>query len=719
MTGLTALNPFFLSLLPLAALPVLFHLFFRLKKSPRAFPTLMFFHRIDPKLNARRRLREWLILLLRTLLILFLLLALARPVWFGIGKQGSVAVALVIDNSGSMSGTGGDGRSKLKGAVDAARGIVGQLRDRDSAGIILLVPDPIVPLPAGLTSDKSALRNALDHIGETEASGSVAAAMASAVALFKGSTATHFEIHVLSDLQQEKWSQPPVDLQPPPAGTSIVVHRIPSPNAPKSNVAITGVTVPTKYILSGRRLPLEVQLAGTTAAETHVRLNWLTDSGDGSGEDVTVPPNAEKTVGLTLEPQNAGFRWVSLQIQGDDFDAGNNAFIGFNCQEKKSVVFAGQQSDFGQLPLAISPDGEGKLSGLIPSFIDAANFAGSQNAGSFVALTWNSFATDSESRWTALKKFLDAGGSALLLPAADASGSFSPTPDWLASAPGDLQSATNGLALAVLDKTHAMFNDLRDANGGVALRNVKVFRFCPLRSSPDATPVLGLEDGRALLTEQKVGKGRLFVCGFAFDSAWSTLPLKPAFIAMAQNLVLAQTGAATNILSLVAGEPLRLALPSKTTVEVQSLGGSPLDWQGAPGQLATLPRSGVYAVRGESETSYVAVRSSDKEGRQQFIAGGSLPALGKLAYSVKNFSGGDSLVAEFERLEKSLDLSPLLLLLALLALAAEGWLANPPPLKGSGDASSPKSSGKASILKKFQAARASPTPSATGRRSHA
>ena len=176
MTGLTALNPLFLSLLPLAALPVVFHLFFRLKKSPRVFSTLMFFDRIDPKLNARRRLREWLILLLRTLLILFLLLALAKPVWFGIGKEGSVAVALVIDNSGSMSGTGADARTKLKEAVDAARGLVAQLRDKDSAGIVLLVDDPVVPLPVGLTSDKSALRNALDRISETEASGSVAAA---------------------------------------------------------------------------------------------------------------------------------------------------------------------------------------------------------------------------------------------------------------------------------------------------------------------------------------------------------------------------------------------------------------------------------------------------------------------------------------------------------------------------------------------------------------
>jgi hypothetical protein len=226
-----------------------------------------------------------------------------------------------------------------------------------------------------------------------------------------------------------------------------------------------------------------------------------------------------------------------------------------------------------------------------------------------------------------------------------------------------------------------MFSEIRDENDVVGLHNVKVFQFCPLRSSPNAATVLGLEDGRALLTEQKIGKGRLFACGFAFDSAWSTLTLKPAFIAMAQNLVLTQTGAETNIVALAAGESLRLALPVDTAVQVQSLGGSPLDWKGTLSQIATLPRAGIYAVRSEKETSFVAVRSSEKEGRQQFVSGGALPALGQLAYSVKDFGGGDALVSEFKRLEKSLDLSPLLLLLALLALAGEGWLANPLPLK--------------------------------------
>jgi len=676
MTGLTALNPGFLPLLPLAALPVLFHLFFRLQKSPRVFSTLMFFDRIDPKLNARRRLREWLILLLRSLLILLLLLALTKPVWFGIGREGSAAVALVIDNSGSMSDPGAGNRTKLKDAVDAARGLVAQLRDKDSAGIVLLVDDPIVPLPAGLTADKPALRNALDRISGTEGSGSVAAALERASALFENNAATHFEIHVLTDLQQEKWNQPPVNLRLPRAGTSIVVHRLPSLKPPKSNVSITGVRLPTLAALSGRKLPLEVQLANALAAEGRVRLSWLADSGARGSSEIIVPAKSDTTASVTLEPQNPGLRWVGFQIDGDDFDADNRAFIGFNCREKKNVIFAGTASDFGQLPLAVSPTGDGKLSGLIPSFVDRPDYF-----GDFLALTWGWFAVDAPARWRAFKNFLDAGGSALVVPGTRATGSIGPPPDWLAAAPGNYQSASNGLALVALDKANSAFSDLRDGKGDIALRNVKVFRFFPLRSSPNATPVLGLEDGRALLAEQKTGKGRLYVSGLAFDPAWSTLTLKPGFIALAQNLALAQTDAGTNIILLVAGEPLRLAGRAGDALQVRSLGGSPLDWKGTPAQLATLPRSGVYAAHSEKGTSYVAVRASEKEGRQTFIATEVLPALGPLAYAVKDFSGSESLVSEFRRLDKSLDLSPLLLLLALAALAAEGWLANRPPLK--------------------------------------
>jgi hypothetical protein len=237
------------------------------------------------------------------------------------------------------------------------------------------------------------------------------------------------------------------------------------------------------------------------------------------------------------------------------------------------------------------------------------------------------------------------------------------------------------LALAVLDKANAIFDDLRDEKGQVALRNVKVFRFLPLRLESQAAPVLGLEDGTILLASQKVGQGLLLASGLSFDPAWSTLPLKPAFVALAQGLVLNHPAAQANITSLVAGDPLTGLPNNADSLVVQSLAGSPLDWKGQAGQFTTFPRIGVYVLHAGRETRWVAVRSSDKEGRRKFITGDSVAALGNLPYSVDSISETQSVRSDFRRQERSLDLSLPSLLLAFVCLALEGWLANPPPVK--------------------------------------
>jgi hypothetical protein len=685
MTGFSALNPLFLSLLPLAALPVLFHLFFRLKRQARPFSTLMFFHRLDPKLNARRRVREWLILLLRTLLILFLLLALARPVWLGHGQGGDVAVALLIDNSGSMSGPGESGRTKLKQAVDGARDILGGLHDADRAGIVLLVDDPEAQLPAGLTQDRAALKLALDGIAETEASGSVDAAVDRAMKMLEAGTASRREIQIFSDLQQEKWGQAPVNPPAPPRGLGVAVHRVASPLSGLPNVSLTRVEMPPRPVVAGRRFPVQARLANTGAGQAQVRLNWLDDTGNRGGVEVAVPPQGESSPSVTLLASNPGLRWVLFSVEGDDFPADNRAAAAFVSVEQQTVLFLGSPADFGYLPLALSPGGGGRLSGLAVSFSSLDSFAADKSA-SFVVLTWEAIlqaGPDASARVEALHQFLTKGGTVLIAPSAKGLAGGGTKPDWLGIAPESLQASSNGLALAVLDKASALFDDLRDAKGEVALRNVKVFRFLPLRLAGQGAPLLGLEDGTVLLAAQSVGQGQLLASGLAFDPAWSTLPLKPAFVALAQSMALNHAGAPARITSLVAGDPLAGLPGAADLLEVQSLGGSPLDWKGPAGQFTTFPRVGVYALRqGQGqETRWAAVRSSEKEGRRKFITGDTLPALGNLPYSVDNFSAGASVRPEFRRQERSLDFSLPMLLLAFVCLGLEGWLANPPPLK--------------------------------------
>src|ERR1700677_1461397 len=101
--------PFLLShpaaawLLPAVALPILFHLFFRLRRQVREFPSLMFFLRIDPRLSAKRKIHEWLILLLRCLFLLLLILALLRPILGTRSLGENIASRILIDNAGSMA----------------------------------------------------------------------------------------------------------------------------------------------------------------------------------------------------------------------------------------------------------------------------------------------------------------------------------------------------------------------------------------------------------------------------------------------------------------------------------------------------------------------------------------------------------------------------------------------------------------------------------------
>ena len=102
---MTFLQPWFLLGSLLAAVPILIHLWFRkrLKKIP--FSALRFLKSTEAQRFGWLRLREWLILFTRCLLVVFLFVALARPhlksTLFGMGRLASVC--LIADNSYSMA----------------------------------------------------------------------------------------------------------------------------------------------------------------------------------------------------------------------------------------------------------------------------------------------------------------------------------------------------------------------------------------------------------------------------------------------------------------------------------------------------------------------------------------------------------------------------------------------------------------------------------------
>jgi len=116
------LAPGFLHLAWLLVIPVVLYLYRRQARRVQV-STLLFF-----KVLARehqesawlRKLKRWVSLLLTLLIFLALILALARPVWSGVGEEGGLV--LVVDRSASMAAKDAKGVTRLAAGVKALRG---------------------------------------------------------------------------------------------------------------------------------------------------------------------------------------------------------------------------------------------------------------------------------------------------------------------------------------------------------------------------------------------------------------------------------------------------------------------------------------------------------------------------------------------------------------------------------------------------------------------
>src|SRR5438034_7404009 len=133
------LNPLYLVGLAAIGIPLLVHLSRSRRTKKMRFSTTRFF--TDQFLRSYRmsRLKELLLLACRMLLFFLFAFALAQPLFrpknlSAAGLEGDRTVVLVLDNSASM-GYLEDGKPLLERAREAARGVVGKLRDGDRVAI--------------------------------------------------------------------------------------------------------------------------------------------------------------------------------------------------------------------------------------------------------------------------------------------------------------------------------------------------------------------------------------------------------------------------------------------------------------------------------------------------------------------------------------------------------------------------------------------------------
>jgi hypothetical protein len=248
------LDPLFLLGLLAGAIPVLIHLFTRRRPRERPFPSLEFLAEVNQSEVRRLRLKQWLLLLLRTLAVVALALALARPALRGGGARAGTAAATtvvaLVDVSGSMGAAGvaaGDATPPTL-ARQAGRVVEDLLATLGPADELLLVPYDRAPHPVGERpgGDVPRLRAAAQALEAGAATTDHRAALEAAARALAASRSLNRELFWISDFQATGFAPgsgapgrgegPAV---PPGPWEDVRVFLVPLSPRTRANVALT------------------------------------------------------------------------------------------------------------------------------------------------------------------------------------------------------------------------------------------------------------------------------------------------------------------------------------------------------------------------------------------------------------------------------------------------------------------------------------------------
>ena len=679
---MTFLAPLMLWLLPLGLLPVVFHLFFRVRRQPRRFSSLLFFLAADPRLSARRRLRDWLLLAVRCLLLLALLLALARPVRRGRAGSG-LTLAVVVDNSASMQAADPSGESRLARAMSAAT-LLCEDEAVAFAGLGTTVADPPASMPPGVTADRARLRAALGSIRPTHASGEPLKALQAAVAAVRGARRTVGEVHLLTDLQAAEWTSAAGTLDLPP-GIDLLIHDVADDGDLAGGVGIAALAPPSRPRLAGRPWPARLLLQNAGDADAEVILNIEAGAAGGHHrETVAVPARGARELQVAIRAPDGDEQRVRAWLEGRAASTASEAWLALPPAAGAEALLVGGEAPHGLLAPALAPGDEGVLTGIRAVSVPPDALADRLATGprpALVAVTAEQLGQTGLA--AAVQAWLLDGGQVLVAPEAGGTTRPPPLPDWCGIAwDADYRDEAGG-DWRVLDAASGFWDEIRGPDGAPLWREVRVFQ-AVLLNTGGAEALAGLDAARVLLARRRVGRGVLTVSGVAWTPRGSNLPHKAAFVALAQGMALAGlpgTPAAQGL----AGHPLVWApdgagatsAPPAAVVEVIAREGDQGRWQVAASEARLPARAGIYQFTRGGEVRQVAVCGDPREAETRRVRGATVPALADVPHRVIRAKSATARQQAVRNLRRGRSLFAPLLLVAAAALLAEmgleGW----------------------------------------------
>jgi len=328
-------------------IPLLIHLLTRKTTRDIFFPALRFLAEAMARQSRLFRVRHWLLLLLRTLIVLILLLAFIRPFLLerprakptGSGSSSSIAAVIVLDASASMQYRRG-GSSLFGRGKAAAERIIDSL-PRDALVNFMLAGATVKSSYPELNNNHHTLRDDLRRAHPTFSRGALRDSVTLAVAQLQKSDAVARELYVLSDYQRSNVADAGFENIPP----SITVHHIPIQDAGPENISIVRLEILPLRPGAGSEVEIacSIRLDGTRPMERPIELSV--------GPEVRIQrtlnlqPGSITTERFRFRINRAGLYEGTVSIPDDDMSFDNTRYFVLRVDEKPLLVFVTDEQD--------------------------------------------------------------------------------------------------------------------------------------------------------------------------------------------------------------------------------------------------------------------------------------------------------------------------------------------------------------------------------------
>jgi len=358
---MTFLNAALLFGLVLGLLPILIHLLTRQRLKRIPFPTLRFLKELQRQRMRQLKLRQLLLLILRTLAIVALVLAMARPVIRsspGIlpGVHARTSVILVMDRSASM-GTETPEGTRFREASARAQEILSLLEEGDDAQILWADAEPVA-FPPEPTGQFRVLREAISETRVTNGGSDLPEALQLARTSILQSKNLHREVYVLSDFSVSAWPEglPDGPLFPP----EVKLFLLPVNDERARNVGVTDIQVLSRLIMPGRPVELQVTLKNSTDHTLPERLvSVFLEGRRVASQTASFAAGETKKIEFRFVPEQAGNLGGYVRLEaGDDLPLDDQRYFVLRVPERVKVglvASAGPAATY--TALALNPTG--------------------------------------------------------------------------------------------------------------------------------------------------------------------------------------------------------------------------------------------------------------------------------------------------------------------------------------------------------------------------